>query len=150
MNDKHIDFSNLERGDSVDREHLIACRECRDQHGVWRLIRDQAGQAPTIEAPPFFASRVARLAVSESESGQPAFFLLTFERAARQLLPVFMALILVVCFLGYQSRPARMEPALTDEELAFLVDDLPDSDAVAFEDLFAGGGDEGVSGDEPQ
>ncbi|HSR49349.1 MAG TPA: hypothetical protein VLV83_00895 [Acidobacteriota bacterium] len=91
---EHIDFSKLEPDESFDRRHLEECSRCRADWEAYGVVRGLARQAPSIEAPPFFAARVARLAVSEPSLAGP--FVMALQRAAQRLLPVFATLVLAI------------------------------------------------------
>lgn len=99
MNEKHIVWEDWEPGDPVDEQHLAACEQCRRDHELALFLRFQARSAPTIEPPPFFAARVAKLAMADANAA----FWRFLERAARQLIPVFALLLLATSFLIYRS-----------------------------------------------
>ena len=96
MAEEHISFSELEFDSTENQSHLNSCEMCQRSWAVFRFLGLQVQAAPEMELPAFFAQRVARLAQTK---GVPfAFF---FQRAARQLIPVFTTLVLVTSFLLY-------------------------------------------------
>ncbi len=99
MNDKHFSWEDWEAGAPIDERHLEACPECRRTVEGLRFLKFQTDSAPRLEAPPFFAARVSRLATSQV--GSP--FWIFLETAARRLIPVFAALLLATTFLLYRS-----------------------------------------------
>ncbi|MFQ5741168.1 MAG: hypothetical protein ACE5JX_19365 [Acidobacteriota bacterium] len=101
MSRKHISFSQWEPGDAIDEAHLSSCERCRRQWLLFNFLRFKTASAPRMDAPPFFPSRVARLARSNTV---PFWSLL--ERAARRWTPAFSALVLVAAVLLHQySKP---------------------------------------------
>lgn len=90
MSNRHIPFWELESEEAADPSHLAACEQCRREWEIFRFIRAQARSAPQMETPPFFASRIAHTV----QPSKPSFTVL-LERAARQLIPLFVTLILL-------------------------------------------------------
>lgn len=111
MGEKHIDFSSWEPGGTLDKEHLKSCAFCRENLELARFLKFQVDQLPRIEAPPFFATRVANL-ISQTKEIPGSFWRLV-ELAARRLIPVFATLILVLFLFGSNTRVEQP----TDEEL---------------------------------
>lgn len=105
MSDHHIAFSELEEDEAIDSSHLAACEECRRKEKIFRFLRFQARAVPTMEPPPFFASRMVRLMQNERP-----YFLLFLEQAARRLVVLFASLILLTSFLLYKvDQGARLD-----------------------------------------
>lgn len=98
MTDRHIDFSVWEPGEALDQEHLEACEQCREAWKADQFIRLQARQAPRLEPPPFFASRVIYRA---RETSAP--LLLMIQRMAQRLVLVLSLLVIVTSFLVYKE-----------------------------------------------
>ncbi len=111
MGEKHIDFSSWESGGPLDQEHLKSCASCRETLELARFLKFQVDQAPRIEAPPFFATRVANI-VSQTQEVPGSFWRLV-ELSARRLIPAFAALILVLLLFGSNTWVKQT----TDEEL---------------------------------
>ncbi len=112
MDRSHFPVFDWEPGDPVDEEHLAECTECR---GLWetrQLLELEARSAPEPEEAPFFAARVARLAVAETAS-----IWVSFEQVARRLIPVFASLTLLVLLSTYFFAPSP--PAEEFAELLF-------------------------------
>jgi len=126
MSGNHIDFSELEPGEPVDRNHLESCKVCRRQWKLLSFLRFQASQAPQIEAPPFFASRVARLA---AKSSVPLWYFV--DRIARWVVPAMATAVLVMSIVFVAT---RTEPLPTDEYSELLIES-PAPDELSFEDL---------------
>ncbi len=97
MDKEHLSLEELDFDDPVDPSHLDECEDCRKRLNVFRFLGFQVKSVPRMEAPPFFAQRVARLA---QEAKTP--FSLLLGRAARQMVPVFTALILATGLWLYQ------------------------------------------------
>ena len=97
MDKEHLSLEELDFDDPVDSSHLDECEDCRKRLEVFRFLGFQVRSAPRMEAPPFFAQRVTRLA---QEAKMP--FSLLLGRAARQMVPVFTALILATGLWLYQ------------------------------------------------
>jgi len=96
MNREHIPFENLEFDREPDHSHLSQCRSCRMGWAIFRFLAFQVTSTPQVEVPPFFAGRVAEIIRSVE-----APFALFFQRAARQLIPVFAVLVLGTSVLFY-------------------------------------------------
>ena len=112
MDKEHLSLEELDFEDPVDQSHLDECEDCRKRLEVFRFLGFQVKSAPRMEAPPFFAQRVARLA---QEARTP--FSLLLGRAARHMVPVFTALILATCLWLYQL--PNGESAAYSSELLF-------------------------------
>jgi hypothetical protein len=76
-----------------------------------------------VDPPPFFGQRVARLAETPVIS-----FVALFQRVAQQLIPVFVAVVLVSSFLLY--RLAETEPAMEDYASIFFEEPVPEDFSV--------------------
>ena len=102
MKDGHIQFEDWEPEEALDQQHLRSCSRCREEYQQVQFLREIAASAPTIDAPPFFASRVAQIAIAGTRS-----FWDLFDRMARRMAPLFASLVLVTAFLLYsqQQRP---------------------------------------------
>ena len=111
MGEKHIDFASWEPGGALDEAHLKSCAACRENLELARFLKFQVDQIPHIEAPPFFAARVANL-VGRTPENSGSFWSLV-ELSARRLIPAFAALILVLFLFGSNTQVSRP----TDEEL---------------------------------
>lgn len=103
---EHIRFEKLELDEMPDEAHLAQCEACRATWEAVRFLRLQLQAVPRIDAPPFFAARVARRA----QDVRPSFVFL-FERAARRLVPVFLGLVLVISLLLTNLLPSGSSPA---------------------------------------
>jgi anti-sigma factor RsiW len=112
MGKRHLSFEELDFDDPVDHSHLEECEECRKQLAAFRFLAFQVKSAPRMEIPPFFAQRVTRLT---QKMAVP--FSLLLQRAARQMIPVFVALVLTTGFLLFQI--TDREPANDYAELLF-------------------------------
>lgn len=135
IEDKHIDFSSWEPGESLDEEHLANCARCRQEQQVAAFIRRQAEAVPGIEAPPFFAPRVARLAVEQEP--RPLFVMM--QLAARRLLPALMALLLMVVSLAYWNQQTGSQAQLGEEDfevLALLLQEEAAPQQMTMDDVF--------------
>jgi hypothetical protein len=80
----------------------------QDRQGLERLLNFLIRSVPDREPPPFFASRVARLALIERAS-----LATSLQAFSRRLVPVFMTLLLAVCFVVYRS--SELDPLLESE-----------------------------------
>lgn len=150
-NDGHIDFSRWEAGEPLDEAHLASCAECREEREAALFIRRQAARMPSIEAPPFFAPRVARLAFEQE--ARPLFTMV--QLVARRLLPVFMALMLAVVSLAYWSSGTTATQPLAAEHyeaLALLLQEESAPQQVTMDDVFdlMAQNSEGGSVDQPK
>ncbi|MDA2929754.1 hypothetical protein MYX84_07375 [Acidobacteria bacterium AH-259-O06] len=129
MSEDHIAFAELNFDDPVDQSHLKRCEECGKKWAVFRFLGFQVKSAPRIDAPPFFTQRVAQLAQSITVS-----FAFLLQRAAQQLIPAFIALILATSFLLYKltepesaeyySEILFEEPVQEDFTLEYVVNSL--------------------------
>ncbi len=130
MTKEHIPFEELEFEDTPDPSHLKDCEECRKGWEIFSFLGFQVKSAPQVDVPPFFSQRVARLAETPMVS-----FAALFQRVAQQLIPVFVAVVLVSSFLLYsftEAEPAMEdyasiffeEPVLEDFSLEDVVDSL--------------------------
>ena len=98
----------------------------RTEKDVSRLFDFLKRVRPAIDAPPFFAVRVAALTRSERP-----FLSLSLQSAARQLIPAFTVLILAVGFLVYQSgRPGEFP--LTGADLLVETPEQPEEITIDF------------------
>lgn len=70
----------------------------KDNRDWDRLLDFLVASVPRMEAPPFFASRVANTVQVERYS-----FAASLQAFSRRLVPVFLTLMVVVCFAVYQS-----------------------------------------------
>lgn len=82
---------------------------------------------PRVEPPPFFASRVAAIAVEPPVDFVPALLRLT-----RHFVPIFLCASIVLVFLAYRSAPPA-ELAIPDSEL--LLEEQAQSDLITLEDV---------------
>jgi hypothetical protein len=89
MSNHHISFENLEPDEPIDKAHLEKCSSCRAEYRLRAFVTKASKEAPEMEVPPFFSARVASLIRNEK-----APVLIYFERAARQFVPVLIALLL--------------------------------------------------------
>ena len=134
----HITFEDLGFEDIVDESHLRECSDCHKQWMIFRFLSFQVKHAPSLHLPPFFAHRVAQLTQTASNS-----LTLSLQKAAQQLLPIFVALIITTSFLFYQLTNSKrieygseilFEP-VTEEDfsLEYVVNslaDLPTEDEI--------------------
>ena len=129
MAKEHISFEELDFEDTADPSHLNDCEECRKRWRIFSFLGFQVKAVPRMDPPPFFSQRVARLAEVPMVS-----FASLFQRVAQQLIPVFVAVVLVSSFLLYRLGEAELameyyaaiffeEPAPED----FSVEDVVDS-----------------------
>ncbi len=135
MKDHHIDFSGWEPDEALDEEHLALCAACREDHEAALLIRRQAAEVLRIDAPPFFAPRVARLALDQEQRPLSALI----QMAARRMMPIFMALMLMVVSLAYWNRQAVSMTQLEEEDyevLAILLQEESASQQLTLDDMF--------------
>ena len=140
--ENHIPFGELEREDEIDRSHLATCQDCQKGLKISRFLHFQMSSAPRIDPPSFFASKIARRIESVKLP-----FLMVVQRAAQQLIPVFLALIICTGLLLYQL--SRQEPPVTylhsdlifdesvqkDISLEYVIDSLrePSGETSSFE-----------------
>lgn len=130
MKTTHIAWESWEPGDPLDEEHLAQCEQCQTDYALARFLHFQAVSAPTIEAPPFFAARVANLATAEIAAPIWRFV----ERAARQLIPVFALLLLATSFLIYRS----WQPlTVTYDTAGILLEPTETESSVSVDDVVA-------------
>lgn len=123
MTKEHIPFEELEFEDTPDPSHLKDCEECRKKWEIFSFLGFQVKAAPRVDPPPFFSQRVARLAETPVIS-----FVASFQRVAQQLIPVFVAIVLVSSFLLY--RLAETEPAVEDYASIFFEEPVPEDFSV--------------------
>jgi hypothetical protein len=123
MTKEHIPFEELEFEDTPDPSHLKDCEECRKKWEIFSFLGFQVKVAPRVDPPPFFGQRVARLAETPVIS-----FVALFQRVAQQLIPVFVAVVLVSSFLLY--RLAETEPAMEDYASIFFEEPVPEDFSV--------------------
>ena len=123
MTKEHIPFEELEFEDIPDPSHLKDCEECRKGWEVFSFLGFQVKSAPRVDPPPFFSQRVARLAETPVIS-----FAALVQRVAQQLIPVFVAIVLVSSFLLYSFTEA--EPAMEDYASVFFAEPVPEDFSV--------------------
>lgn len=123
MTKKHIPFSESNFDDPVDDLHLQDCKECQRGWAVFRFLGLQVKSIPRLDAPPFFAQRVAHLAHSTA-----APFALLLKRTAQQLVPVLLSLVMATGFLLYQ-----MTDSETIEYQSEVLFEVPIESDIAFE-----------------
>ncbi len=123
MTKEHIPFEELEFEDTPDPSHLKECEECRKGWEIFSFLGFQVKAAPRMDPSPFFSQRVARLAVTPMVS-----FASLFQRVAQQLIPVFVAVVLVSSFLLY--RVTEAEPVLEDYAAIFFQEPVPEDFSV--------------------
>ncbi len=123
MTKEHIPFEELEFEDTPDSSHLNDCEECRKRWEIFSFLGFQVKAAPQIDPPPFFSQRVARLAETPMVS-----FTALFQRVAQQLIPVFVAVVLVSSFVLYSLTEA--EPAMEDYASIFFEEPVPEDFSV--------------------
>jgi hypothetical protein len=99
---------------------MSANRDDRNRQG---LLDFMVNSVPRLEAPPFFAARVANLAQVERHS-----FARSLQAFSRRLVPVFAALVMVVCFAAYKL--ATPDPLL---ESAMFYDEEHLSETISLE-----------------
>lgn len=116
MKEEHVQFEEWEPGEPLDEKHLAGCSSCRDKLERLQFIREAAETAPAVEVPPFFASRVSRLAVAGGRS-----FWDMLDRMARRMAPVFASLVLVASSLLYLQEQERFWPG--HAELIWLAEE---------------------------
>ena len=114
MNEEHIRFENWEAGDPLDQEHLAQCQECQEMVEGLGFLKQAALSAPDTEVPPFFASRVAHLAVSAGTS-----FWELLDRMAKRMVPLFASLVLVASFFLFSG---RQEAPVEDTSIVWLAE----------------------------
>jgi len=123
MTKEHIPFEELEFEDIPDPSHLKDCEECRKRYRIFSFLGFQVKAAPRMDPPPFFSQRVARLAEAPMVS-----FASLFQRVAQQLIPVFVAVVLVSSFLLY--RVTEAEPVLEEYAAIFFEEPAPEDFSV--------------------
>ncbi len=123
MAKEHILFEELDFEETPDLSHLNDCEECRKGWKIFSFLGFQVKLAPQVDPPPFFSQRVARLVETPMIS-----FAALFQRVAQQLIPVFVAVVLVSSFLLYRSTEA--EPAMEDYALIFFEEPVPEDFSV--------------------
>jgi len=119
MTKEHIPFEELEFEDTPDPSHLKDCEECRKRWEIFSFLSFQVKAVPQMDPPPFFSQRVARLAETPMVS-----FASLFQRVAQQLIPVFVAVVLVSSFL--LSRLTEAEPIMEDYAAIFFEEPVPE------------------------
>ncbi|MDA2934995.1 hypothetical protein MYX82_11730 [Acidobacteria bacterium AH-259-D05] len=139
MAEEHIPFSQRDFDSTEDQSHVENCEMCRKRWSIFRFLGFQVKAAPQMDVPPFFAQRVTQLV--RSTRLPFAFF---FQRAAQQLIPVFLVLVLATSFLLYTMiRPESTEELYSelffdqalqeDLSLDYVVDslrELPEEDSI--------------------
>jgi hypothetical protein len=123
MTKEHIPFEELEFEDTPDPSHLEDCEECRERWKVFSFLGFQVKAAPRMDPPPFFSQRVARLVETPMVS-----FVSLFQRVAQQLIPVFVAVVLVSSFVLY--RLTETEPVMEDYVAIFFEEPVPEDFSV--------------------
>jgi len=123
MTREHIPFEELEFEDTPDPSHLKDCEECRKRWKIFSFLGFQVKAAPQMDPPPFFSQRVARLVQTPMVS-----FVSLFQRVAQQMIPVFVAVVLVSSFLLYRSTEA--EPVMEDYVAIFFEEPAPEDFSV--------------------
>jgi len=123
MTKEHIPFEEVEFEDTPDPSHLKDCEECRERWRIFSFLGFQVKSAPPMDPPPFFSKRVARLAERPMDS-----FASLFQRVAQQLIPVFVAVVLVSSFLLY--RVNEVEPVMEDYAALFFEEPVPEDFSV--------------------
>ena len=130
MGHEHIDFGDWEAGSPLDEEHLRSCAACRDNLELARFLKSQVEQVPRLDAPPFFAARVANL-VKKTSPDSTSFWLLV-ELTSKRLIPAFTVLLLILFF--FTSETQVKQP--TDEELwAALFTEPQVSEVMTLDDI---------------
>ncbi|MBI4446067.1 MAG: hypothetical protein HY645_09155 [Acidobacteria bacterium] len=126
----HWNFEESEAGQGPDPQHLTSCEECRRKWQLAGFLRHQLSAAQAPEPTPFFASRVASLAVQSNQS-----FSFWFATAARKLTPVFLALLIVASGAVLFLSPSPSESyAPVDLIFSRALDQEPGE--VSLEDVF--------------
>ncbi len=123
MTKEHIPFEELEFEDTPDPSHLEDCEECRERWKIFSFLGFQVKAAPRMDPPPFFSQRVARLVETPMVS-----FVSLFQRVAQQLIPVFVAVVLVSSFVLY--RLTETEPVMEDYVAIFFEEPVPEDFSV--------------------
>ena len=126
MAKEHIPFEELEFEDTPDRSHLKDCEECRNRWEIFSFLGFQVKAVPQMDPPPFFSQHIARLAETPMVS-----FASFFQRVAQQLIPVFVAVVLISNFLLY--RMTEVEPVMEDYAAIFFEEPAPED--VSVEDV---------------
>ncbi len=123
MTKEHIPFEELEFEDTPDPSHLEDCEECRERWKIFSFLGFQVKAAPRMDPPPFFSQRVARLVETPMVS-----VVSLFQRVAQQLIPVFVAVVLVSSFVLY--RLTETEPVMEDYVAIFFEEPVPEDFSV--------------------
>jgi len=95
----------------------------RDQRDAGHFLEFLVNSVPRIEAPPFFAAKVANLAQVEIYS-----FAGSLQLFSRRLVPVFMTLMILVCLAVY--RWSTPDPLV---ESAFFYDEEHLAETITLE-----------------
>jgi hypothetical protein len=96
MTEEHIGFSDLDFEDTENPAHADRCEECGNSLSVFRFLGFQVKNAPEMDIPPFFAKRFSQPVRSTKGS-----FVCSFQQVSKQLIPVFMVLLLATSGLLY-------------------------------------------------
>jgi hypothetical protein len=99
----------------------------KDNRNPKRLLEFVVRSVPHMEAPPFFASRVANIAQVEKHS-----FAGSLQAFSRRMIPAFAALLTMVCLVIYEWNPP--DPVL--ESAAFYEEEYL-ADAITLEYVVA-------------
>ncbi|MEE8349808.1 MAG: hypothetical protein V3R94_09575 [Acidobacteriota bacterium] len=116
MTEEHLGFSDLDFLDIEPPAHADRCQECGERWSVFRFLGFQVRNAPEMDIPPFFSKRVSQLVRQTKVS-----FAIYFQQAVRQLIPVFMGLLLATGGLLYIA----VDPGTSTEQYSELFFDQP-------------------------
>lgn len=139
MTEEHVRFSELDFENTENPAHADGCKECGKRLSIFRFLGFQVKNAPGMDPPPFFSKRVSQIVRSTKIS-----FALSFQQAAKQLIPAFMVLLLATSCLLYfvadtESATEQYselffdQPFEEDLSIDYVVDslaELPEEDSV--------------------